>query len=97
MLHNCRVPDTSIFRLNPFIQPAGSVETGWRCPDAFTPDKFKRLVDLDMAAIKNEEVALVTRLCHAWINGRLKHQPIRGNKALVCEIGFANYQAAKIA
>lgn len=89
--------DTSIFRLNPLIQPTGSVETGWRCPDGFTPDEFKQLVELDMAAIKNEEVELITRLCDAWMNGRLKNQPIRANKALVCEIGFANYQAAKIA
>ena len=89
--------DTSVFRLNPLIQPAGSLETGWRCPNGFTPDEFKQLVDLDMAAIKDDEVALITRLCDAWMSGRLNNQPIRANKALVCEIGFANYPSAKAA
>ncbi len=89
--------DTSVFRLNPLIQPAGSQETGWRCPEGFTLEEFKQLIDLDMAAIKNEEVALITRLCEAWMNGHLNNQPIRPNKALVCEIGFASYPAAKAA
>ena len=92
---NLPCTDTSIFRLNPLIQPAGSQESGWRCPDGFTLDEFKQLVDLDMAAIKDEEVALIKRLCDAWMAGRLNNQPIRANKALVCEIGFANYQSAK--
>ena len=89
--------DTAIFRLNPLIQPAGNQETGWRCPEGFTLDEFKQLVDLDMAAIKDEEVTLIKRLCDAWMAGRLNNQPIRANKALVCEIGFANYPSAKAA
>ena len=89
--------DTSVYRLNPLIQPAGSVEAGWRCPDGFTLEEFKQLVDLDMAAIKNEEVTLIKRLCEAWMNGQLNNQPIRANKALVCEIGFAKYLDAKAA
>jgi uncharacterized protein len=89
--------ETSIFRLNPLIQPAGSQETGWRCPNGFSSDEFKQLIDLDMAAIKDEEVALIVRLCDAWMSGQVNNQPIRANKALVCEIGFANYANAKTA
>jgi uncharacterized protein len=89
--------NTSVFRLNPLIQPAGSQETGWRCPEGFTLDEFKQLIDLDMAAIKNEEVSLITRLCEAWMIGRLNNQPIRPSKTLECEIGFANYPTAKAA
>ena len=87
--------DTSIFCLNPFIHPTGSVETGWRCPDGFTPDEFKRLVDLDMAAIKNEGVALITRLCNAWMNGLLKNQHIRGNKALIVRLALPTIKRPK--
>ena len=88
---------TSIFRFNPLIQPSGSQETGWTCPTGFDPDSFKRLVDLDMAAVKDAEVALIKRLSDAWMQGDIKNQPIRANKALVCEIGFASYQKAKAA
>ena len=45
--------DTSVFRLNPLTQHAGSITTVWRCLDRFTLRAFKQLVDLDMAAIKN--------------------------------------------
>jgi uncharacterized protein len=94
---NLPYTNTSVFRLNPLIQPAGSQETGWRCPEGFTLDEFKQLIDLDMAAIKDEEVALIVRLCEAWMSGRLNNQPIRPSKTLECEIGFANYPAAKAA
>ena len=95
MTANCHA-DTAFFRLNPLIQPAGNQGTAWWCPDGFTLDEFKQLVDLDIAAIKVAKVVLIKRLYDAWMAGRLKNQPIRANKALVCEISFANYPSTHL-
>jgi hypothetical protein len=90
----CPSDSTSIVRMNPLIQPKrDSVGAGtlgkWGFPKGLGPDDFKKLVDLDMAAIKNDDVDLIHRFCELWIEGEINNQPIRANRNQDCEIGFA--------
>jgi hypothetical protein len=84
-----------LVRLSPFLRPIHDGKI-WSIPAGFTPDAFQRLVALPMDATAQDEVALIVALGEAWIEDRVKNQPIRiGSDDLACRIGDDLYSAGK--
>ncbi len=93
----CPSEATSIVRMNPLIQPLGDESSGWQLPPGLGCDEFAKLVALDIAAIEQEDAGLIARFAELWIGGVVRNQPVRGNRALECEIGFPDYAGARAA
>lgn len=85
---------TNVIRLNPLIQPDGDSVNGWKFPDGFDASKFDRLVKLDMAAVKQDDVDLIVSFCDLWMKDKIHNQPIRAGKDFTCEIGFSKFLEA---
>ena len=92
-----------LIRLNPLIQPVPDAHGVWQVPDGLGDHpgdvagglrNFAALVKLDMDAVKADEVALIDRLCSAWIAGQVRNQPIQaGDQAsgLSCRLGYRTF------
>lgn len=91
--NQCPVP-SNIVRLNPLIQPSGNATTGWKLPSGLGSEAFDCLVKLDMAAVKPEDVDLISTFCDLWMANKIHNQPIRSNQNLECEIGYENFTRA---
>jgi len=93
------VTDGRVVRLNPLIQPLpGSTTTPWVVPPGLSEGEFTALVGLDMDAIEQKQVLLISKLCDLWLKDNVANQPIRANRdSLAAEIGHARYSAAKAA
>jgi len=89
----CPAP-TSVIRLNPLIQPEGDPTNGWTLPKGLDERSFKRLVELNMAAVEQEDVDLIVKFCELWMQGEVRNQSIRAGKDFSCEIGFARFTEA---
>lgn len=90
-MNGCR---PEIVRMNALISP--ELKNGkWTLPAGFDPDKFKKLIALDMDAVENNEVELIEYLGNKWLNDEVKNQAIRSGNDLECQIGFAKYSEAK--
>jgi hypothetical protein len=93
----------AVIRMNPLVQPLDPSGPAARAPDLLTPEPkpghnlgiFAKLVDLDMDAVKDEEIELIRILGEAWIAGRVPNQPIRANGRFACEVGHARFPQAK--
>lgn len=83
---------TRIFRLNPSVHPKNHDGT-WYWP-AGLEDDCKRLLALDMDALKQADVDLIDRLAQDWLKGKYANQGVRENQSFGCEIGFETAQAA---
>ncbi len=90
------VEDGSIVRMSPLVQPVHGAGGGWDYPAGFDRDSFARLTELELDAVDGEDVALLQRFCEAWLAGAVPNQPIRGNRALACEIGFRTFAGARV-
>lgn len=62
------VEDGPVIRLN----PVASVGRG-----QVSADEFKKLSELELDAVKQDDVKLIRGLCEKWIEGRTPNQPIR--------------------
>lgn len=83
-----------IVRMNALISPV-LINNKWTLPSGFDPDKFKKLIALDMDAVADEEVALIEYLGNKWLNDDVKNQAIRADNNLECQIGYGKYSDAK--
>ena len=56
---------------------------------------FKRLRELPMDAVAQDDVRLIGTLGEQWLAGSIPNQPVRANSfTLAPEIGFGRYRAA---
>ncbi len=87
-------------RLNPLIQPilrhdSNSQHKQWMLPEGLSGDDFKRLVDLDMDAVAQQDVDLIDKFCMAWFADQVPNQPIRTNGELKCVLGHGSFSEAQ--
>lgn len=93
-----------VVRINPCLKPIlNQANQLYEAPDIYKNDPngeadFIAIMDLDMDAVKNDEVDLIKRLCDKFIvNGSglcLPNQLIRGDSKGV-HLGYDTYKAAK--
>jgi uncharacterized protein len=83
-----------IVRMNALISPI-LMNNKWTLPSGFDPDKFKKLIALDMDAVADDEVALIEYLGNKWLSDGVKNQAIRADNNLECQIGHGKYSEAK--
>lgn len=89
-----------VVRINPCIKPVLNPDSlMFEIPDAYANDEtgFIKVMDLDMDAVANDEVSLITQLCSKFIVGDgpcVPNQLIRGDESGI-HIGFATYREAK--
>lgn len=93
--------DSRIVRLNPMVSPMG--EPGkWRAPGPagapMSAEQFKALADVDVDAVKQEEVTQIDALTALWLADNARNQPIRRNsRTLAEEIGPGTFSKARAA
>jgi hypothetical protein len=88
-------------RMNPVVRPRfDSKSNRWvalRLTDDPAQDNgaFRKLRRLELDAVKQDEVALISRLGRLWIDGEAVNQPIRASADYTCEIGHPTFAQAK--
>ncbi len=90
--------EPNIVRINPCLSPV-LVEGTYVPPLAYRGEasKFLRLMNLDMDAVKDEEIALIKDLCLKFLNPEnscLPNQLIRGDGS-TDHLGYATYREAR--
>lgn len=96
------ISDTPIIRMNPLIRPK-IADGQWDFPGGYDADGFMKLVTLDMAAVKSDDVDRINRFCNEWMNDGWQNQPLRHGADMdgslpnphFCEIGHPTYSVAK--
>lgn len=84
-----------VIRLNPLIQPYLKNNI-WTLPPGFKEDFFRTLINLDMDAVSQDEVNIISYLGAMWIADKVKNQPVRANgRLLEAEIGHPTFSEAK--
>jgi hypothetical protein len=78
-------------RMNPLIQPILNSSGMWDFPNSINANDFKRLVELDMDATKQEDVDLIEKFCDAWLNDLVPNQPIRSDENFKPLIGYGRF------
>lgn len=54
---------------------------------ALDDDRFEELVEMDMDAVEDDEVALIRTFAELWMDDRIPNQPVRADGRLDCQIG----------
>jgi Patatin-like phospholipase len=86
----------AITRLSPLVQPILSTDgSRWELPPGYNDEDFEWIANLDMDAIKQEQVGWISRLADAWIEGRFLNQPIRAGKSFECQIGHRRFSEGR--
>lgn len=77
-------------RANPQQQPIldGSV---WQCPKALKLAEFIKLADIEMDAIRQQDINLIEKFADLWIEGNIPNQPIRLDADLIPLIGQSSF------
>jgi hypothetical protein len=89
-----------VVRINPCLKPVLNASSLlFEIPNAYASDQddFVKAMDLDMDAVANDEVSLITQLCSKFIvsNGPcVPNQFIRGDESGI-HLGYATYADAK--
>lgn len=96
--------DGPIVRLNPLVRPVRDAQGTWVAPQlnpggappADLAD-LKALINLDMDATADSDVALIQKLADAWLADRVPNQPVRWRRDedIGCEIGHDRFGAAR--
>jgi hypothetical protein len=87
--------NSPIVRMNPLIAPYPNPGGGaWTWPTGLSTPDQRRIIGLDMAAVKREDFAMVQQLASDWIAGRIRNQPIRMSNDLTCDIGDETFAQA---
>ncbi len=94
-LNEIPVNDGSLVRLNPLVQPVKN-NGEWDLPNnGLNIGEFQQLLNIDMDAIKQSEIDLISTFCEKWIVNNVPNQPIRTNSDLECEIGHNQFIEAR--
>lgn len=89
-----------VIRINPCIKPVLNPSTlAFEVPGAYAgnPDDFIKVMDLDMDAVDNDQVSLITQLCSKFIVNDgpcVPNQLIRGDESGP-HLGYSTYHEAK--
>lgn len=92
--------EACVVRINPCIKPVLNPDSLiFEIPNAYANDEtdFIKVMDLDMDAVDNDQVSLITQLCSKFIVGDgpcMPNQLIRGDETGI-HIGFSTYREAK--
>jgi hypothetical protein len=82
-----------IVRMSPLIQPVN--ENGqWTYPEGINDKQFARLKELEMDAVKQEDVSLINLLGDCWIEDQVPNQPVRATAQLAARIGHDRFGSA---
>jgi hypothetical protein len=97
--HGSAAPVTTgpVVRMNPLVQPMpGNSTAQWVLPSGLSDDEFGKLVQLDMDAIEQDQVLLISKLCDLWLANKVRNQGIRVvRETLLPDIGHATFADAK--
>lgn len=86
--------DSTIVRMNPVMRPVR--RTGrWEWPPGLPAAKWEKLINIDMDATADQDVALIDELAGAWIRGEAPNQAVRANSSFDVEIGHDTYPEAR--
>jgi uncharacterized protein len=88
------VEPSPIVRMSPSIRPLFD-GTRWHWPACFSPEEWKTILDVEMDATRDSEVALIRRLGEEWLKGNVPNEAIRASSEFKIEIGHATYPEAK--
>lgn len=87
--------DSRVVRLSPLISPMKGADGVWRPPGNLTEAEFVALMNIDMDAIKQSDVASITRYTDEWLADRTLNQPVRmDGDTLKKEVGETSFSAA---
>ncbi len=90
------VSSDRLVRVSPMIEPVLGADGVWTSPAGLGLDDFAAIAQVEMDAIKPEEVNRIRNLGIEWLRDRIPNQPIRANsKTLGCEIGHAHFSQAR--
>lgn len=91
------VTDGRVIRMNPLVQPMpGNTDVRWVLPAGLSDDEFESLVNMDMDAIKPDQILLIAKFCDLWLADNVRNQGIRVvRETLLPDIGFARYSDAR--
>lgn len=92
--------EPKIVRMNPLLQPVLNTNNEkWIIPEGLTvkeKDYFMELIELEMDAVKQEDVLKIEQLANWWIEDIAVNQSIRvESSTLNCAIGFPLFSTAK--
>ncbi|MCU0428776.1 MAG: patatin-like phospholipase family protein [Cytophagaceae bacterium] len=79
---------SQLVRLNPIVRPVLDKDSQtWKLPKGLSYAQYRRLQNLDMDAVKQEEVNLIQELTNAWLRGEVPNQAIRMSGTFEAQIG----------
>lgn len=80
--------DSHVVRMNPQLSPERTADGQWGPPGDLDEKTFTAIRDLDMDAIKPEDVRLIDKLTDQWLADKIANQPVRcDGDTLACELG----------
>jgi uncharacterized protein len=93
----------NLVRINPYIAPhLDAASNQYVVPAAYQndPGSFQKLLEMDMDAVKQEEINLIVELANRFLTGGpggaiIPNQLIRGDADAPNALGFATYSSAK--
>src|SRR5215471_675377 len=89
------VTNGPIVRVNPLVRPR-KVDGRWQAPEGLTSENIKRLRNLPMDALKQQDMEEVETLIRQWLKNGALNQPIRYSREnSTAEIGHHRYSEAK--
>ncbi len=92
---------SNLVRINPCVTPELSPDGRYEVPDVYRNEKenFLKLINLDMDAVREDEIELITGLCDNFLRpaSMLPNQLIRGEflNAETPVLGYDRYEKAK--
>jgi hypothetical protein len=86
-----------VIRMSPLVQPLpGTGDPPWVLPANLSPKQFSALVNLDMDAVKQDDVDLLDYFADRWLAGTVLNQPIQSYPlTFLPRIGHRHYADAK--
>ncbi len=68
----------SVVRMNPMIQPVLNGNS-WEPPPGLSLEELNYLANLPVDAIEQDQIERVAKMCDAWLDNKVRNQPIRSN------------------
>ena len=95
--------NATLVRINPYLAPELDAEKTYTVPDVYKHErdgmaKFRALMNLDMDAVKDSDLFLISDMCDKFITESepcLPNQLIRGTKNDTLYLGHKTYKEAK--
>ncbi|PKU21981.1 patatin-like phospholipase family protein [Telmatospirillum siberiense] len=85
-----------IVRMSPMIQPVRDAAGVWSPPGGVTLKQFEALTRIDMDALEQWQVEMISGYCDLWLAGKVPNQPIRANgDTLAAEVGYGDFPSAQ--